>query len=239
MATFLAGCVAAKLNILVSGGTGSGKTTTLNVLSSFIPNHERIITIEDSAELRLQQPHVVRLEARPPDEDGEGEITIRDLVRNSLRMRPDRIIVGECRGAEALDMLQAMNTGHEGSLTTVHANTPHDAFSRLETMTMYAGTKLPSEAIRDQLVSAIHIVVQQNRMLDGSRKIVSIAEVRGQVENKIALQDVFVFRQTGLTADGKVVGHYTATGVEPLCWSRLRSFGVMLPPDMFREAAAN
>jgi pilus assembly protein CpaF len=236
MAMFLAGCVAAKLSILVSGGTGSGKTTTLNVLSSFIPKHERIVTIEDAAELRLGQPHVVRLEARPPDEDGEGEVTIRDLVRNSLRMRPDRIIVGECRGAEALDMLQAMNTGHEGSLTTVHANTPHDAFNRLETMTMFSGTQLPSAAIRDQLASAIHIVIQQNRLLDGSRKIVTIAEVRGQERERIALQDIFVFQQTGLTDDGKVTGYYTATGVEPLCLPRLRSFGVQLPSGIFTPA---
>jgi pilus assembly protein CpaF len=233
MAIFLKGCVCARLNILVSGGTGSGKTTTLNVLSSFIPTHERIITIEDAAELRLQQPHVVRMEARPPDEDGQGEVTIRDLVRNSLRMRPDRIIVGEVRGAETLDMLQAMNTGHEGSLTTVHANSPQDAFSRLETMTMYAGTKLPAEAIRQQLASAIHIVIQQNRMMDGSRRMVSIAEVQGEDARGIVTKDIFVFEQAGLSPEGRVVGRYTATGVEPRCLARLRSFGVLLPPGIF------
>jgi pilus assembly protein CpaF len=238
MARFLRGCVAAKLNVLVSGGTGSGKTTTLNVLSSYIPTHERIVTIEDAAELRLQQPHVVRLEARPPDEEGEGAITIRDLVRNSLRMRPDRIIVGECRGAEALDMLQAMNTGHEGSLTTVHANTPHDAFNRLETMVMYGGVQLPSAAIRDQMASAIHVVLQQNRLVDGSRKVVSIAEVRGQADGKILLEDIFIYQQTGLTADGKVVGYHTPTGVEPQCLPRLRSFGVQLPANTFARSVA-
>jgi pilus assembly protein CpaF len=236
MLTFLAGCVQAKLNILVSGGTGSGKTTTLNVLSSFIPKHERIVTVEDTAELRLRQPHVVQLEARPPNEDGEGEITIRDLVRNSLRMRPDRIIVGEVRGAEALDMLQAMNTGHEGSMTTIHANSPEDAFSRLETMVMWAGVQLPSHVIREQLVAALDIVIQQNRLIDGSRKIVAISEIQGVEDGHITLEDIFVFEQEGVTPEGKVVGHFKATGLVPKCLKRLKAYGVMISPDIFKQS---
>jgi len=234
MARYLEGCVKAKLNILVSGGTGSGKTTTLNVLSSYIPKHERIVTIEDTAELRLNQPHVVRLESRPPDEDGEGEITIRDLVKNSLRMRPDRIIVGEVRGGEALDMLQAMNTGHEGSLTTIHANSPDDAFNRLETMVMFAGTELPSRSIRNQMVSALDIIVQQARLIDGSRKIISIAEVQGEEDGRIKTEDVFVFKQVGISEEGKVLGYHTAMGYIPRSLQRLKSYGVMLPEDIFK-----
>jgi len=230
---FLAGCVQAKLNLVVSGGTGSGKTTTLNVLSSFIPGHERVVTIEDSAELQLRQPHVVRLEARPADEEGKGEITIRDLVRNSLRMRPDRIIVGEVRGAEALDMLQAMNTGHEGSMTTIHANSPHDAFSRLETMVMWAGVELPLFAIREQIVGALNVVVQQNRLIDGSRRLVTVSELTGLEDGKYQLQDIFVFKQEGLTSEGKVRGHFEATGRKPQCLERLKAFGVTLPANLF------
>jgi pilus assembly protein CpaF len=231
---FLRGCVASKLNLLVSGGTGSGKTTLLNVLSSFIPQHERIVTIEDSAELQLRQPHVVRLEARPPDENSEGEITIRDLVRNALRMRPDRIIVGEVRGAEALDMLQAMNTGHEGSMTTVHANSPHDAFSRLETMVMWADIPLPSSAIREQLVGVLDIVVQQNRLLDGSRKMVTVSEIQDVKDGQIILEDVFKFVPEGVDDQGKVKGRFAPTGFVPAALERMRSFGVTLPKNLFK-----
>jgi pilus assembly protein CpaF len=232
---FLRGCVVAKLSILISGGTDSGKTTLLNVLSAFIPSHERIVTIEDSAELQLHQPHVVRLEARPPDEDGEGEITIRDLVRNTLRMRPDRIIVGEVRGAEALDMLQAMNTGHEGSMTTVHANSPHDSFSRLETMVMWADVPLPSSAIREQMTSAIHVVIQQNHMIDGSRKIAAVSEVGGvDGDGHIILHDIFKFEPEGLDKDGKVLGSFVATGYLPTTLERMATFGVTMPKDIFQ-----
>ncbi|HEU4322959.1 MAG TPA: ATPase, T2SS/T4P/T4SS family [Roseiflexaceae bacterium] len=224
MAEFLRACVVARRNILVSGGTGSGKTTLLNVLATFIPHRERIVTIEDAAELRFHRthPHVARLEARPPNVEGAGEVTIRQLVRNALRMRPDRIIVGECRGAEALDMLQAMNTGHEGSLTTVHANSPHDAFSRLETMVMWAeGAKeLPLAAIREQLVGALDIVIQQSRMPDGRRKIVSISEVQGVRHGEIVLRDVFVFHHS-LDEQGRVQGEFTATGALPACLPRI------------------
>jgi len=238
MADFLRACVAAKLNILVSGGTGSGKTTTLNVLSSFIPPDERLITIEDSAELQFYRthPHVLRQEARPPNVEGEGEVTIRQLVRNALRMRPNRIIVGEVRGAEALDMLQAMNTGHEGSLTTIHANSPRDAFSRLETMVMWAGTELPSHVIREQLVGAIDIVIQQERLADGSRKMVRIAEIQGVKKGHIVLKDVFIFEQVGLDAQGKVIGNFTPTGIVPKCLPRLKAYNVELPREIFMPA---
>ena len=233
MLDFLAGCVRSKLNVLISGGTGSGKTTTLNLLSSFIPENERVVTIEDVAELRLRQPHVVRLEARPPDEEGEGEITIRDLVINSLRMRPDRIVVGEVRGGEALDMLQAMNTGHEGSLTTVHANSPYDAFARLETMVAWAGVDLPATAVREQLVGALDIVVQQNRYPDGSRRLGVISEIQGVDDGHINLKDIFVFKQTGLDKEGHLLGEFQATGAVPHCLERLRNYGVDLPEKVF------
>ena len=233
MIAFLEGCVRAKLNILISGGTGSGKTTTLNVLSGFIPESERVVTVEDVAELQLRQPHVVRMEARPPDEEGEGEITIRDLVRNALRMRPDRIVVGEVRGGEALDMLQAMNTGHEGSLTTIHANSPADAFSRLETMVMWAGVELPSAAVREQMVGALDIVIQQARLVDGSRRILTVSEIQGLKDGHIALKDIFVFDQGGIGADGKVLGKFKSTGFTPRCLSQLKNFGVKLSAKMF------
>ena len=233
MMRFLQGCVRAKLNILISGGTGSGKTTTLNVLSAFVPVDQRIVTIEDVAELRLQQPHVVRQETRPADEFGEGAVTMRSLVINALRMRPDRIIVGEVRGAEALDMLQAMNTGHEGSLTTIHANSPADAFSRLETMVMWAGVQLPSRAIREQLVGALNIVVQQSRLTDGSRRVVAISEIQSVHDGEIDLKDIFVFKQTGVTPERQVIGYHSATGVTPLCLERLREHGEALEASLF------
>ena len=215
MVKFLAVCVAVRKNILISGGTGSGKTTLLNVLSSFLPNRERIVTIEDAAELQLHQEHIVRLEARPPNIEGRGEISIRDLVRNSLRMRPDRIVVGECRGGEALDMLQAMNTGHDGSLTTIHANSPRDALSRLETLVLMSGFDLPLRAIREQIASAINIVVQITRERDGSRKVINISEIIKMEGDVITMQDIFNFRQTGWDADGKITGIYEPTGSLP------------------------
>jgi pilus assembly protein CpaF len=235
MVSFLAACVRIKLNILVSGGTGSGKTTLLNVLSSFIPPGERIVTIEDAAELRLQQPHIVRLEARPANIEGKGEVRIRDLVRNSLRMRPDRIVVGECRSGEALDMLQAMNTGHDGSLTTLHANSPRDCTSRLETMVMMAGMELPSRAIREQIASAIHLIVQVSRMSDGSRKVISITEVQGMEGQVITLQDLFTFRQTTVDEQGRVQGAMEATGLIPKFFHRFATAGINLPPDIFQR----
>ena len=237
MADFLHACVVAKLNILVSGGTGSGKTTTLNVLSSFIPHDERIVTIEDAAELRLQQEHVVSLESRPPNIEGKGEITIRQLVRNALRMRPDRIVVGEVRGGEALDMLQAMNTGHEGSLSTLHANSPRDALSRLETMVLMAGTELPSRAIREQIASALDLIIHQMRLRDGSRKIVSITEVQRLEGDTITTQELFRFEQRGVM-DGKVVGEHVFTGLRPLFAERLIAEGVELPGMLQRRWAA-
>ena len=215
MATFLEEAVRARQNILVSGGTGSGKTTLLNILSQFIPEGERLVTVEDSAELKLSHRNIVRLEARPANVEGKGRITIRDLVINCLRMRPDRIIVGECRGPEALDMLQAMNTGHDGSLTTAHANSPRDVLSRLENMVMMAGYDLPSAAIREQIASAIDIIVQQTRLGDGSRKIVKIVEVTGRENDVIQMQDIFEFRQTGIGPEGSVEGVYSATGNIP------------------------
>ena len=225
MAQFLETAVKARQNILVSGGTGSGKTTLLNVLSLFIPQGERVITIEDSAELKLTHPNLVSLEARPANIEGKGRVSIRDLVINTLRMRPDRIIVGECRGAEALDMLQAMNTGHDGSLTTAHANNPRDALTRLENMVMMAGFELPSTAIREQIASALNLIVQQTRLLDGSRKIVKITEVTGREANQILLQDIFTFEQTGLSSEGKVEGYHTATGNIPVFIEDLRRSG--------------
>jgi septum site-determining protein MinD len=233
LADLLRACVEARLNILISGGTGSGKTTLLNVMSSFIPADERIVTVEDAAELQLKQPHVVRMESRPPNIEGIGEVKIRDLVKNCLRMRPDRIVVGECRGAEALDMLQAMNTGHDGSLTTVHSNSPRDAISRLETLVMFAGLDLPSRAIREQIASAVHIIVQTTRLSDGSRKVISVAEVTGMEANTITLQEIYAFKQTGLDANKKVLGSHSASGFVPKFVSKLDALGISLPRGIF------
>lgn len=235
MAEFLQACVKARLNIMVSGGTGSGKTTTLNVLSSFIPDDERIVTIEDAAELRLQQQHVVTLESRPANLEGRGAITIRDLVRNALRMRPDRIIVGEVRSGEALDMLQAMNTGHDGSLTTGHANSPRDILSRLETMVMMAGMDLPVRAIREQIASAIDLIIQQSRIQDGSRKITYITEVQKMEGDTIVLQDLFTYVQTGINESGKSVGYYEASGLQPMFLNKFRMNGVELPKSFLKH----
>jgi pilus assembly protein CpaF len=232
MATFLKACVEARLNIVVSGGTGSGKTTMLNVLSSFIPDDERIVTIENAAELQLRQEHVVRLESRPPNIEGKGEVTIRDLVINSLRMRPERIVVGECRGGEALDMLQAMNTGHDGSMTTAHANSPRDTLSRLETMCLMAGMDLPVRAIREQIASAVDLIVQQDRMKDGSRKITNVTEVQGMEGDVIVLQDIFTFQQTGIEG-GKIVGRMKPTGIRPKFITRFEIANIYLPPNIF------
>lgn len=233
MADFIKACIQARVNILVSGGTGSGKTTTLNVLSSFIPENERIVTIEDAAELKLQQEHVVTLESRPANIEGNGEITIRDLVKNALRMRPDRIIVGEVRGGEALDMLQAMNTGHDGSLTTAHANSPRDALSRLETMVLMAGFEMPVKAIREQISSAIELVLQQSRLKDGSRKITYITEVQHMEGDIITTQDLFRFEQTGMDENGKLTGRFVATGMQPGFIDKFQINGVELPADFF------
>ncbi|HEY9720449.1 MAG TPA: ATPase, T2SS/T4P/T4SS family, partial [Oscillatoriaceae cyanobacterium] len=233
MAAFLEAAVQSRLNIFISGGTGSGKTTLLNVLSSFIPDDERIVTIEDAAELKLHQSHVISLESRPANIEGTGQVTIRDLVRNSLRMRPDRIIVGEVRGGEALDMLQAMNTGHDGSLATGHANTPRDALARLETMVLMAGMELPVRAIREQIGSAIQLIVQQTRLADGSRKIVKISEITGLEGEVIAMQDLFEFRQTGRGHE-RVEGHFRSTGIRPYCLDTIEAMGHHLPSDLFR-----
>lgn len=233
MAAFLEACVKSRLNILVSGGTGSGKTTTLNVLSSFIPADERIVTIEDAAELQLRQDHVITLESRPPNIEGKGAITIRDLVRNSLRMRPERIVVGEVRSGEALDMLQAMNTGHDGSLTTGHANTPRDMLARLETMVLMAGMDLPVRAIREQISSAINLIIQQNRFRDGTRRITHITEVQGMEGEVIILQDLFTFQQKGVSEDGTIKGSFQSTGIRPKFIHLLESSGIKLPPDIF------
>jgi pilus assembly protein CpaF len=230
---FLADCVQAKLNIMISGGTGSGKTTLLNVLSGFIPGKERIVTIEDSAELQLQQEHVVRLEVRPPSIEGSGEITQRDLVRNSLRMRPDRIIVGEVRGPESFDMLQAMNTGHDGSLTTIHANSPRDSITRLESMILQTGINLPEKAMRFMISSALDLIIQIARLTDGSRKVVSICEVVGMEGNVITLQDIFVYEKQGIGSDGKVLGRYRATGIRPVAADKLQLAGIKIPADLF------
>lgn len=233
MADFIKACIQARINILVSGGTGSGKTTTLNVLSSFIPENERIVTIEDAAELKLQQEHVVTLESRPANIEGNGEITIRDLVKNALRMRPDRIIVGEVRGGEALDMLQAMNTGHDGSLTTAHANNPRDALSRLETMVLMAGFEMPIRAIREQVSSAIELILQQSRLKDGSRKITYITEVQHMEGDVITTQDLFRFEQTGMDENGKLTGRFVSTGMQPGFMDKFQVNGVSLPYDFF------
>jgi pilus assembly protein CpaF len=235
MNRYLETAVKARLNILVSGGTGSGKTTLLNALSGFIPAEERIITIEDAAELLLQQRHVGRLEARPPNIEGRGEITIRDLVRNALRMRPNRIVIGECRGAEALDMLQAMNTGHEGSLTTLHANSPRDALSRLEIMILLAGLELPIRAMRQQIAAAINVIIQTERLFGGPRRVTKITEVTGMEQDVVTLQDLFVFNQTGTDATGRTYGQFVATGVATHYEPRFRSRGFTLPADLFRE----
>jgi pilus assembly protein CpaF len=233
MASFLDACVKARLNIFVSGGTGSGKTTTLNVLSACIPSDERIVTIEDAAELKLWQEHVVSLESRPPNIEGKGAITIRDLVRNSLRMRPERIVIGEVRGGEALDMLQAMNTGHDGSLATGHSNSPRDMLSRLETMVLMAGIELPVKAIREQIAGALDVIIQQSRLKDGTRKVTHITEVQGMEGDTIVLQDIFVFEQRGVDAGGRIVGKLVPTGVRPKFYERLETSGIYIPPTVF------
>lgn len=238
MAELLQALACAKLNILISGGTGSGKTTLLNVISGFIPSAERIITIEDAAELRLQQPHVVRLETRPPNIEGRGEVPQRALVRNALRMRPDRIILGEVRGAEAVDMLHAMNTGHEGSLATIHANTPRDALARLENMISMAGANLGVRAIRQQMSSAITVVIQLMRLSDGSRKLVSVHEITGMEGDVITTQEIFCFRRTGIAPDGKVKGYFSATGICPQFEQRLKECGVSLPDSIYQPTPA-
>ncbi|MET0265837.1 MAG: CpaF family protein [Duganella sp.] len=236
MAEVLQGLGKAKVNILISGGTGSGKTTMLNVISGFIGQTERVVTVEDAAELQLQQPHVVRLETRPPNIEGKGEVTQRALVRNALRMRPDRIILGEVRGAEALDMLGAMNTGHEGSMATIHANTPRDALTRLENMISMAAANLPTKAMRQQISSAVGVVVQVSRMTDGKRKVMSIQEVTGMEGEIITMQEIFSFKQTGLADDGAVIGHHTASGIRPRFIERLRNFGVNVTATVFDPA---
>jgi pilus assembly protein CpaF len=233
MLDFLSHCVRAHLNCIISGGTGAGKTTLLNVLSSFISSRERIVTIEDAAELQLHQEHVARLETRPPNVEGKGAIRQRQLVVNALRMRPDRIVVGEVRSEEALDMLQAMNTGHDGSLTTVHANTPRDALTRIETMIAMGATNLPDKAMRQQIASAIHLVVQQTRLADGTRKVTSISEITGMEGDVITMQEIFVFEKAGISKEGKVVGRFRATGVRPKCSEKLRAAGIVLPAEMF------
>jgi pilus assembly protein CpaF len=233
MATFLDACVKARLNIFVSGGTGSGKTTTLNVLSNFIPDDERIVTIEDAAELQLGQDHVVSLESRPSNIEGKGAITIRDLVKNSLRMRPDRVVIGEVRGSEALDMLQAMNTGHDGSLATGHSNSPRDMISRLETMVLLGGVDLPIKAIREQISGALDLIIQQSRLKDGSRKITNITEVQGMEGDVIVLQDIFNFVQEGVNEKGKIIGRLVPTGVRPKFYEKLEASGIHIPPSVF------
>jgi len=233
MADFLRACVVSRLNIVISGGTGSGKTTLLNILSSFIPSDERIVTIEDAAELQLHQEHIVRLETKPPNVEGLGAVHIRDLVRNSLRMRPDRIIIGEVRGGEALDMLQAMNTGHDGSLTTAHANTPRDALSRLETMALMSGLDMPLKVIREQIASAVDLIVQQSRLKDGSRKVTYITEVAGMEGETVVMTDIFKFEQTSIDDDGKIIGELKPTGIRPLFSDRLIAAGFKLTPQVF------
>jgi len=238
MAEFLRACVISRLNIVISGGTGSGKTTTLNILSGFIPEDERIVTIEDAAELQLHQDHVVRLETKAANIEGTGAVTIRDLVRNSLRMRPDRIVVGECRGGEAIDMLQAMNTGHDGSLTTVHANSPRDALSRLETLSLMSGLDLPAKVIREQIASAVDLIVQQTRLKDGSRKITHITEVAGMEGDTIVMTDIFKFDQTGIDADGNISGELKPTGIRPMFIGRLEAAGFKLGAEVFSARIA-
>jgi pilus assembly protein CpaF len=231
---FLEACVRGRINIMVAGGTGAGKTTTLNVISSFIPDDERIVTIEDAAELKLQQPHVVRLEARPPNIEGKGQVSIRDLVRNSLRMRPDRIVVGEVRGAEALDMLQAMNTGHDGSISTIHCNSPRDALSRLETITMMAGMDLGSRAIREQIASAIQLIVYQQRLKDGTRRFTHVTEVAGMESDVITLQDIFLFDfSSGVDEEGRFRGRLKATGLRPKFLDKLQDRGILVDAGLF------
>ena len=238
MLDFLKGVVAARLNVIVSGGTGAGKTTLLNALSSFISDKERIVTIEDAAELTLRQRHVVRLETRPPNIEGQGAVRQRQLVVNALRMRPDRIIVGEVRGEEALDMLQAMNTGHDGSLTTVHANSPRDALYRLDTMVAMANLNIPDRAVRQQISSAVNMLLQISRMADGTRKLTAISEITGMEQDVITMQDIFVFERTGLNREGKVMGRFRATGVRPKCAEKLATMGIHLPIDMFEHVHA-
>jgi pilus assembly protein CpaF len=235
MVMLLEGAIKARLNIIISGGTGSGKTTLLNTLSSFIPNTDRIVTIEDAAELQLQQDHVVRLETRPANIEGKGAISATDLVKNALRMRPERIIIGECRGAESLDMLQAMNTGHEGSMTTLHANTPRDALSRLETMIMMAGFDLPLKAMRTQVASAIDMVVQASRLQGGARKVTAITEVVGMEQDTVVMQDVYRYDKDGVDENGRAYGKFVATGIRPAFMARLEQAGVRLPSSAFRE----
>ncbi len=237
MAHFLDACIKVRLNIVVSGGTGSGKTTTLNILSSFIPEDERIITCEDAAELQLRQPHVVRLETRAANIEGKGAVPMRELIKNTLRMRPERVIVGECRGGEALDMLQAMNTGHDGSLTTGHANTPRDMLARLEVMVLMAGMDLPVRAIREQISSAVHMIVQQSRLKDGSRKITYLTEIQGMEGDKIVMQDIFRFEQTGTDEKGKIIGRLKPTGIRPKFASKFEECGIKLPPTIFTDSA--
>ncbi len=227
--------VKSRLNVIISGGTGTGKTTFLNVMSSFIPSYERIVTIEDSAELQLQQDHIVRLETRPPNIEGHGEVTLRDLVKNALRMRPDRIVVGEVRGGEALDMMQAMNTGHDGSLTTVHANSPRDALSRLETMMSMAGLEIPDKAIRQQVASAVHVVIQLARLSDGSRRLVSLSEITGLEGETISMQEIFRYTQQGVDDRGRVLGRFGPTGIRPRCADRIKAHGMELESGMFNE----
>ena len=234
-AAFMRLCVVLRKNIIVAGGTGSGKTTLLNLLSGFIPEDERIVTVEDAAELRLQQPHVVRLEARPPNIEGKGAVTIRDLVKNCLRMRPDRIIVGECRSGEALDMLQAMNTGHDGSLTTVHANSPRDVISRLETMVLMSGMELPSRAIREQIASAVDIIIHESRLSDGTRKVMAISEVTGMEGSQIVMQEIFAFKQTGVGSEGRIIGSLRPTGAIPTWIDQVKSRGIDIDMAMFNE----
>jgi pilus assembly protein CpaF len=235
MADMFQMCVSARLNVLISGGTGAGKTTLLNALSSYIPDDQRIVTIEDSAELQLQQPHVVRLETRPPNIEGKGEVTQRDLVKNALRMRPDRIVIGEVRGGEAIDMLQAMNTGHDGSLTTIHANTPRDALARLETMIQMTGMRLSDRAMRQQVASALDLVIQAARLSDGTRRITSISEITGMEGETITMQEIFHFERKGVDKDGRVVGRYRPTGVRPRFAERLKQYGMQLPRIFFED----
>src|SRR5271167_157687 len=235
MAMLMEAAIKARLNVVISGGTGCGKTTLLNTLSSFIPADERIVTIEDAAELQLQQEHIVRLETRPANIEGKGEVNTRDLVRNALRMRPDRIVIGECRGAESLDMLQAMNTGHAGSMTTLHANSPRDAQARLETMIMMAGMELPIKAMRQQIASAIDVIIQANRLQGGPRKVTTITEVCGMEQDIIIMQDIFRYRQSGIDQNGRAFGQFEATGVRPTFVSRLEAAGIKLPTNLFQE----
>ncbi len=237
LAEFLRACVVARFNIVVSGGTGSGKTTLLNVLSSFIPDEERIITVEDAAELQLMQEHWVRLESRKANIEGKGAVTIRDLVINTLRMRPDRIVIGECRGGEALDMIQAMNTGHDGSLTTLHANNPKEAISRLEVLIMMAGMDLPLMAIRKQISAAVHMIVQQERLRDGSRRVTYVTEVQGMEGDTVVLQDIFLYEQTGIDEHNKIIGHVKATGLRPKQMNKITDAGIQLPPNIFGAQA--